>query len=144
VKPHGALYHRMAEDDDSAGAVAEAVRRCGDLLLLMPSGSPVVAAVRGMGVSVATEAFADRAYLPDGRLVPRSHPGAVIADADEVEKRARAIAVDQRLTGIDGSTMAISAESICVHGDTPGAARLASRVRHRLEIAGVALAPFAP
>jgi 5-oxoprolinase (ATP-hydrolysing) subunit A len=144
VKPHGALYHRLAEDEDSAGAVAEALQRRGDLVLLMPAGSLLIPAVRAMGVTVATEAFADRGYLPDARLVPRADPAAVITDAAEVGRRVKAIAVDHRVTAIDGSPVAISADSICVHGDTPGAAQLAVTVRRSLETSGVALAPFAP
>jgi UPF0271 protein len=142
VKPHGALYHRMAEDEDCARAVAEAVRAAGDLVLLVPAGAATAAAVTAMGVEIATEAFADRAYGPDGRLVARTHPGAVLTDPEEVAGRARSIAVDHRVVAVDGTWVALEASSICLHGDTPGAAVLAGHVRRALEAAGVGIAPF--
>ena len=142
VKPHGALYHRMADDEMSGRAVLAALTHAGDLVLLAPAGSGVVALAESMGVRVATEAFADRAYQPDGRLVDRSVPGAVIVDPVEVAQRALRIARDGQVTALDGSTLAISASSICVHGDTPGAEGLARHVRRALEDAGVTVAPF--
>ena len=142
VKPHGELYHRMADDEACARAVAEAVRIAGDLVLLVPAGSGAVEVVAETGVRVATEAFADRAYLADGRLVPRTVPGAVLTDPEEVVARAVGIAVDRRVTAVDGTTIALEASTICVHGDTPGAEVLARAIRRALESAGVTLWPF--
>ncbi len=142
VKPHGALYHRMGEDDACAKAVCDALRAYGGLTLLAPYGSPAIAVAETLGVDVATEAFADRSYLPDGRLVPRGESGAVVTDADEVAARAVALAVDHRVTAVDGSWIPVSASSICVHGDTPGSADLAQRVRRSLMAAGIDLRPF--
>jgi UPF0271 protein len=142
VKPHGALYHRMADDEACARSVLEALIDLGDLALLAPAGSSAIDVARSMGVHVATEAFADRAYEPDGRLASRAVPGAVIDEAGQVARRAVGIAVDHAVTAIDGSTLSLGASSICVHGDTPGATELARRVRAALEDSGVTLAPF--
>jgi UPF0271 protein len=142
VKPHGELYRRMADDEACARAVAEAVRSVGDLVLLVPAGSGAVEVAAAMGMRVATEAFADRAYQADGRLAPRTVLGAVLTDPDEVAARAVGIAVDRRVRAVDGTTIALEASSICVHGDTPGAEVLARGVRQALEAAGVTLLPF--
>jgi UPF0271 protein len=142
VKPHGALYLRMADDESCARAVVEAVREAGDLVLLAPAGTGAVDVAASWGVRVATEAFADRAYLPDGRLAPRTDDGAVLSDADEVTRRAVRIALDHEVTAVDGSTVAVTASSICVHGDTPGAPDMARRLRSELERLGVTLASF--
>ncbi len=142
VKPHGALYLRMADDEACARAVAAAVGEAGDLVLLVPAGTPCVEVAASMGVAVATEAFADRAYLPNGRLAARRVPGAVLDDPAEVVRRAVGIAVDHQVTAVDGTTLNLVASSVCVHGDSPGAAALASGVRVALEALGVTLRPF--
>jgi UPF0271 protein len=142
VKPHGALYHRMGEDEACARAVCDALLAYGGLALLAPWGSVAITVAEHFGLEVATEAFADRAYLPDGRLVPREESGAVVTDADDVAARAVALAVDHRVGAVDGGWMPIAASSICLHGDTPGAAALAHRVRQALVAAGVSLRPF--
>jgi len=142
VKPHGALYHRMGEDDACARAVCDALRAYGNLALLAPYGSVAIAVAEQLGVEVATEAFADRAYQPDGRLTPRTDAGAVVTDADEVAARAVTLALDHRVAAFDGSWIPVAASSICIHGDTPGSAALARRVRGALTDAGVGLAPF--
>lgn len=142
VKPHGALYLRMADDQSCARAVVEAVREAGDLVLLAPAGTGAVEVAASMGVRVATEAFADRAYLPDGRLAPRSVDGAVLSDPADVTRRAVHIALYHEVTAVDGSTVAVTASSICVHGDTPGAGAMARQVRSELERFGVTLASF--
>lgn len=142
VKPHGALYHRMGEDEACAKAVCDALRAYGDLVLLAPSGSVAIAVAEHSGLAVATEAFADRAYLPDGRLVPRGDAGAVVTDADDVAARAVALAVEHRVVAVDGTPITVGASSICLHGDTPGAAELARQVRRSLTAAGVTLQPF--
>ena len=142
VKPHGALYLRMADDEACARAVATAVGEAGNLVLLAPAGTPCVEVAESMGVAVATEAFADRAYRSDGRLAARTEPGAVLDDPAEVVRRAVAIAVDHAVSAIGGTTLRLAASSICVHGDTPGAAEMASGVRAALEDVGVTLGPF--
>ncbi len=142
VKPHGALYHRMGEDEACAKAICEALRAYGGLTLLAPSGSLAIAVAEGFGVEVATEAFADRSYLPDGRLVPRGEVGALVTNAGEVAARAVAIAVEHQVAAVDGSSIPVSASSICVHGDTPGSVELAQRVRRSLMDAGYDLQPI--
>jgi len=143
VKPHGALYLRMAHDEACARAVAAAVIQSGNLVLLAPAGTGAVEVAGSMGVTVATEAFADRAYTRHGRLVPRTEQGAVLEDPVEVTRRATTIALDHRVTAIDGTLVELVASSICVHGDTPGAAGMARRVRVALEGLGITLRPFA-
>jgi UPF0271 protein len=142
VKPHGALYHRMGDDEACARAVCEALTAYGNLALLAPFGSVAILVAERFGVEVATEAFADRAYLPDGRLVPRSDPGALVTDADEVAARAVSLAVDHRVAAVDGTWIPISAASICLHGDTPGAVLRAEQVRASLLAADVELHAF--
>ncbi len=142
VKPHGALYHRMGEDEACAKAICEALLSYGNLALLAPSGSVAIAVAEHFGIEVATEAFADRAYGPDGRLASRSDPGAVVSDASEVAARAVTLAVEQRVRAGDGSWIPVSAASICIHGDTPGAAALAQAVHQALTAAGVVLQSF--
>jgi UPF0271 protein len=143
VKPHGALYHRVADDEACARAVCEALRAYGDLMLLAPYGSRAIAVAEQLGVEVATEAFADRAYRSDGRLVPRQVAGGVITDADDVARRAVSLAADHRVATVDGQWIAVAASSICIHGDTPGSVELARRVRQALTTAGIELHPFA-
>lgn len=144
VKPHGALYHAAAEDPDVARALAEAVRPLGDFVLLLPAGSRSVASLESAGVVVAAEGFADRGYLPDGRLVARGHPGDVRRDPGAVAAQALSLARDGGVVAVDGSWVALAVDSICVHGDTPGALDLARAARGALEAAGVVLRPFAP
>jgi UPF0271 protein len=144
VKPHGALYNTAADDPVQAGAVARAVAAYDRALpLLGLPGSALAAAADEAGVPFVAEAFADRAYRADGRLVPRGEPGAVIDDVEQVTARAVAFAVERRVTAVDGSEVAVAARSLCLHGDTPGAVRLAVEVRRALLEAGVALTPFA-
>jgi UPF0271 protein len=142
VKPHGALYHRMGEDEASARAICDALHAYGGLALLAPYGSVAIAVAEHLGVEVASEAFADRAYRPDGRLVPRGETDAVVTDAGVVAARAVTVAVDQRVAAIDGSWIPMAASSICIHGDSPGAVEMAQRVRSSLTDAGVSLLPF--
>ena len=91
-----------------------------------------------------TEAFADRGYRPDGTLVPRGEQGSVLTDPDEVAERVLALATGQEIAAADGSGVVVSAESVCVHGDTPGALGLVRGIRDRLAVAGVEVAPFVP
>ena len=142
VKPHGALYNRVARDPEQARAVAEAVRAYDPSLPLLTLPGSAVYEVAG-GLTVVAECFADRAYTPEGRLVPRRRPGAVLHEPDEVVRRAVQMAVKGTVTAIDGSEITLGARSMCVHGDTPGAVELARAVRAALAEAGVETAPFA-
>lgn len=144
VKPHGALYHRGAEFPDVARAIAEGVRRFRpNLLLVGPAGSMLLEAGRDAGLPVAAEAFADRKYLSDGNLVPRGREGAVLTDPEEAAEQALLLSRDGVAVAAGGSRIRVQADTICLHGDTPGAARIARRVRERLEQAGIAIAPLA-
>jgi len=140
VKPHGALYNMAARDPALAQAIAQAVREFDPGLLLVGlAGSALVSAGEGAGLRVASEAFADRAYRKDGTLVPRSQPGAVIEDADAAVARALDMVRNSAVRSIEGATVAVRAETICVHGDTPGAAAMAGVLRVALEDSGVAV-----
>jgi UPF0271 protein len=144
VKPHGALYHRTAADDVQAAAVAAAVRSYDPALsLLGPAGSAASRAAETAGLRFVAEGFADRGVAPDGRLVPRGAPGDLLTDQDAVVARAVRMVVEGRVTAVDGSDVRVRVDSLCVHGDTPGAAALARAVRHGLTAAGVVLEPFA-
>lgn len=148
VKPHGALYNRAAVDPEVAGAVVEAVARAGapvagrPLALLCPPGSHLARCADSAGVPVYTEAFADRLYAPDGALVSRSDPAAVLRDPRAVVRQAVELAVHGRVVAADGSELELRAHSICLHGDSPGAVAVAQSVRRALEDAGVQIAPF--
>ena len=144
LKPHGALYNRCAVDPLQAAAVVDAVRRYDPALpVLTLPGCELAHAAETAGVPWVGEGFADRGYTPEGRLVPRSDPGALVTDEAEVVARAVRMAVEGRVRAVDGSDVAVPVASLCVHGDTPGAARLAAAVRAGLTAAAVALAPFA-
>jgi 5-oxoprolinase (ATP-hydrolysing) subunit A len=143
VKPHGALYNRIARDPVQAQAVAAAVAAYDrSLPMLTLPGSVAADAATEAGLRAAAEAFADRAYTADGRLVSRREPGSVLTDPAEVTERAVTMATRGQVRSADGQQITIRAESICVHGDTPGAVELARSVRHGLEKAGVRVAPF--
>ncbi|MET9148011.1 5-oxoprolinase subunit PxpA [Streptomyces sp. NPDC004042] len=144
VKPHGALYNRTVHDAEQAAAVIAGVRLAGgELPVLGLPGSQLLAAAGRAGLTAVPEAFADRAYTPEGTLVPRREPDSVVTDEDTVVRRALAFAVDGAVRAVDGSTVTVAARSLCVHGDTPGAARIAARVRTALEAAGVPVGAFA-
>ncbi len=144
VKPHGALYHRMANDADYAAALFEAVATfSAGLWIVLPAGSPALRSARAAGVLVASEAFCDRAYLPDGTLVARSEAGSLIADPQVAAERALALAAGRPIDAIDGSPVMLDATTLCVHSDSPGAAAIARHVRSALESAGVTVAPYA-
>ncbi|MBG0824660.1 LamB/YcsF family protein [Planomonospora sp. ID91781] len=144
VKPHGALYNRVCRDPEQAEAVAAAVADYDrSLPVLTLPGSAVHGAAARHGLATVAEAFADRAYTPAGTLVPRRSPGAVIHDPDAVAARAVRMATARTVVAADGSEVPVEPRSICVHGDTPGAVRLARAVRDGLARAGVALEAFA-
>ena len=138
VKPHGALYNMAARDRRLADAVAKAVATLDkDLVLFGLSGSCLLEAGRAAGLTVASEIFADRAYDRDGRLVSRDVPGAVIDDVSIVVNRAVQMVIDRHVTAITGESVALTAETMCVHGDTTGSAGLAAAIRTALDAAGV-------
>ena len=143
VKPHGALANLAADDRTVAEAIVSAVARLpGGLALLAISGTELESAARRAGLAVHAEIFADRGYLPDGRLMPRSRPGAVLHDADEVVARLLRWLDSGRMEVAGGGTVRLAADTICVHGDTPGAQAMARQLRRRLEKAGVTIRPF--
>jgi len=143
VKAHGGLYNRAAKDRALAIAIAEAVHAYrSDLVLVGLAGSVQLEAARKVGLRAVGEAFADRRYLPDGSLIPRSQPEAVLHDAAEAAEQAMRIAAEGYAIASDGSQLRIDAETICLHGDTPGAVALARAVRERLESSGIVIAPL--
>lgn len=141
VKAHGALYNMACRDVALAEAIARAVVAFDPSLVLfgLPD-SALVQAGLDAGLPVAAEAFADRAYEPDGSLVSRSRPGAVLHDEEVVVRRAVAMARDRTVVAVDGTTLRLEADTICVHGDTPGAAALAGAIRRGLDAAGITVA----
>lgn len=143
VKPHGALYHSGAEFPDVARAIAEGIRRVGsDLVLVGAAGSMLIGAGQEAGLPVAEEAFADRRYRADGTLVPRGRPGAVIVDPEEAAEQAVGLARDGIVVAEDSSRLSIRADTICLHGDTPGAVEIARRIHERFRTAGIRIAPL--
>jgi UPF0271 protein len=142
VKAHGALYNLAARQAPLADAVARATASVDRSLVLygLP-GSELIEAGRRHGLRTAAEAFADRAYQSDGSLVPRSQAGAVIEDPSAVLARALGMVREGTLTAIDGSRIDIAVDTLCVHGDTPGAPELAARIRKALTTAGIEIAP---
>lgn len=144
IKPHGALYHAVASDRRFAAAIVDAAAEFDDHLQIMClPGSEVLLAAADAGLPAVGEAFADRAYRPDGGLVSRREPNSVITDPDRIAERVVQIAVDHTVVAADGSTIPIEAQSLCVHGDTPGAVAIARAVRSALDTAGVAMQAFA-
>ena len=138
VKPHGALYNMAARDMDLADAIARAIAAVDPSLALFGlPGSQSLEAAQRHKVRAVSEAFADRAYRRDGSLVPRNEPGAVIDDEQIVVTRAVAIARERMVVAVDGTRVPLDVQTICVHGDTPGAAVLASRIRKALNDAGI-------
>lgn len=143
VKVHGALYNMGARNEGLARAVAEAVREVDpELILVGMAGSAWIKVGRELGLRVACEGFADRSLNPDGTLVPRSQPGAIIADVEEVIARVLRIVTEGKVLAINGEEIDMAADTICLHSDTPGAGNLAQALRQRLEAAGVLVVPM--
>jgi 5-oxoprolinase (ATP-hydrolysing) subunit A len=143
LKPHGALYHAAATDAGQAGAVVSALLAWDQPLpVLTLPGSALASAAEAAGLPVVIEAFCDRGYRPDGSLVPRDQPGAVLHEAAAIADRALAMVTVGEVAAVGGSPVAVRPASLCVHGDTPGAAAIARAVRERLTGAGVRLAAF--
>jgi len=138
VKPHGALFNMAVKNAELSAAIAKAVAAFDrGLILFGLPGSEILAAGRAAGLRVAAEVFADRAYEADGSLASRRKPGSVIHDAGAVVVRAVRMVKDRTVVATDGSVVALDAETICVHGDTPGSDALAAKIRAGLEAAGV-------
>jgi UPF0271 protein len=138
VKPHGALYHRLAVDDAAAHAFAAAIALLDPgLVIVAPPGAALLGAGRRLGLRTLVEGFADRAYEPDGRLRSRDLPGALHLDPAVAAAQAVSIARDREVTTSDGSRIAVDAGTLCIHGDTPGAPAIAAAVRRALAEAGV-------
>lgn len=138
VKAHGALYNMAVRDRGLADAIAGAVRAVDPALILFAlPGSELARAGEAAGLAVAAEGFADRAYEPDGTLTPRSRPGAVIHDPEMVVRRAVEMARSGRVVATDKSEVAVRIDTICTHGDTPGAHELTRRLRAGLEASGI-------
>jgi UPF0271 protein len=143
VKAHGALYNLAVGDLTIATAIAEAVRAFDPgLLFFAISGSALHAAGETAGLTVIREAFADRAYLADGSLVPRSRPGAVIEDVDRVAARMVRLVTEGTVEAIDGEVLRMEADTICIHSDTPGAVALAGALTTRFAAEGIAIRHF--
>ncbi len=143
VKPHGALYNFIAHDARQAADVMAAVKAVdASLGLVVLAGSALAGWAREAGLRTVEEAFADRGYRADGSLVPRNQPGAVLHDPEAVAERMLQLARDGTVTAVDGSVVRVRAESICVHGDSPGAVAMAQRVRERLTAEGIRIAAF--
>jgi UPF0271 protein len=145
VKPHGALYNTASVDVWQASAIVAAIVDYGrHLPVLCLPGSMLATCAADAGIRVVAEGYADRAYQRDGTLVPRGQPGAVISNVETVVARAFRLATAAEITAQDDTVLSTPVESVCVHGDTPGAVNLTRRVRETLDAAGVRLAPFVP
>ncbi len=143
VKAHGALYNQGERDDAVAATIAEAVRAFDeDLVLFAPPGSAMERAAKRLGIRVAREGFADRAYEPDGTLRSRRLPASVHTDPAVAAEQAVSIARDQRVRTSDGGTLALEVDTICIHGDGPNAPAIARAVRGALTAAGIDVRPF--
>ena len=143
VKPHGALYNTIVTNREQAAAVADAVQTVdAGLPVLGLTGSAFFDEAQRRGLRTVPEAFADRAYRPDGQLVSRREPGAVLDDPVVIAERVIAMVTTGHVTAFDGSTVAVAVESVCVHGDSPGAVQIASAVRDRLTADGIDVKSF--
>lgn len=143
VKPHGALYNTAVHDPAHAAAVVEAIQLYDATLPLMGlPGSALLTMAQEAGLRTVAEAFADRGYTPQGTLVPRSEPGALLGDPQLVAERMVRMATTGLVRASDGSDVTIAADSVCVHGDSPGAVAMAGAVREALAAAGVGIRPF--
>ncbi|MCW2659043.1 MAG: hypothetical protein JWP83_195 [Mycobacterium sp.] len=143
VKPHGALYNTIVTNREQAAAVAAAVHLVEPALpVLGMAGSAFFDEAGRLGLRAVAEAFADRAYRPDGQLVSRREPGAVLHDPAAIAERVATMVTSGSVTAVDGTQIAVSVESVCVHGDSPGAVQIATAVRDRLAAAGADIRAF--
>ncbi|MGB3771390.1 MAG: 5-oxoprolinase subunit PxpA [Rhodococcus sp. (in: high G+C Gram-positive bacteria)] len=145
VKPHGALYNTIVRNEVQARAVVDAVLAYDATLPVLGLPESVFLEIaRDAGLRTVREAFADRGYTPDGTLVPRSEPGAVLSDVEEVARRVLRMVTEGTVDAVDGSPVSVAAESVCLHGDTPAAVDMAVAVRDLLVHSGIELRPFLP
>jgi 5-oxoprolinase (ATP-hydrolysing) subunit A len=143
VKPHGALYNRIAHDPKQGQAVIDGIKAIDPNLVLMGlAGAPILELAQKSGLKTVAEAFADRAYTPGGELVSRREAGSVLHDTDLIARRMLQLAREGTLEAIDGSTIKIDAQSICVHGDSPGAVAIAQEIRRAFEADGIIVRSF--
>ena len=143
VKPHGALYNMAAKDESLSRAICEAVRDFDrELIVLGLANSALVKTAKDLGLRAASEVFADRAYEPDGSLVARSRPGAMITDEDEALRRVIRMVTEHRVSAVTGEDIEIVPDSICVHGDGEKALLFVQRIREALAADGIELAPL--
>lgn len=143
VKPHGALYHAVTDHEDQAQALVAAVSAYDATLPLMGlAGAASLRLAQAAGMPTVTEAFADRGYNADARLVPRGQPGALLDDPQDVAARMVRLATEGVVTCTDGTDVPVDAESICTHGDSPGAVEMARAVAAGLRDAGVTITAF--
>ena len=143
VKPHGALYNMAARDPEIARAIARGVARAGPRLILVGlANSALIQAAAEVGLPFAREGFADRAYEPDGNLRPRHLPGSVLTDPERAAEQAVQIVREGRVTASNGESIPLVVDTLCIHGDTPGAVEIARAVRQHLERAGVDVLPM--
>jgi len=143
VKPHGALYNTAVRHTAQARAIVDGIRAFGALPVLGLPGSELLAAAERAGLEPVGEAFADRGYTPEGTLVPRTQPGALLGSTAEVVERAVRLATAGEIVAVDGTVLKIGARSLCLHGDTPGAVGMARAVRAELGARDVTVRPFA-
>ncbi len=138
VKVHGALYHMAARDPDLALAIARGLARIDrEMILLGLAGSHLLSAAQEMGLRTMSEVFADRSYCPNGTLVPRGSEESILHNTGEVISRAIRMVNEGKVAAIDGTDIDVKADSICIHGDTPGAVHLAASIRKALEASGI-------
>ncbi len=143
VKPHGALYNMAWVRRDYAEAIVEAIKLINpNLILVAPQGSEMDRAAEREGVKVAYEFFLDRNYLPNGRLVPRGRPDALLRSVDEAVERAIKAVDEGRIKAVDGSILNVKVHTICVHGDTPEAVEMVKKLRARLKESGIIVKPM--
>jgi UPF0271 protein len=139
VKPHGALYNMAARNSELANAIARAVRDFDTMLILYGlAGSHLLSEAGALGLRTASEVFADRAYQPDGSLTPRSQPHALIEDEDESVAQVHGL-VEGRVCASDGTIISVEADTVCLHGDQPGALAFAMRIRRELAGRGIVI-----
>ncbi len=142
MKPHGALYNMAARGEEMADAIVRAVIAVDPkLVIFAPAPSALARLATASEVRVAREVFADRNYMPDGSLVPRDRPDALLHDADAAANRVYGMLRESKVRAIDGSEVAVEVDTICVHGDTPGAVEFAQRLRLALHQMGIVVAP---
>ena len=144
VKPHGALYNQAVKEPELAAAIVDAVRRFDPGLRFFGlAGSGMISAAERVGLTPVAEVFADRGYMPDGSLVPRSQPGALIEDEEQSLAQTLSLVRDHQVRAIDGSVVAVNAQSVCLHGDGTHALAFARRIRSTLEREGIAVMAIA-